>query len=139
VKFFFDNNLAPAYARALEALSTTDGRIDCVTHLRDRFAPNAPDCDWIAALTTEGGWCVITQDKMRKNDVEKGALRSRGLIVFVLAHSWAQQAFWPKATNLVRWWPAIVDQAESMKGGAAFRVPFKFTGKGRFEQIGYRA
>ena len=38
-----------------------------------------------------------------------------------------------KAHNLVRWWPSIFDQAGRIQGGAAFRVPWKFSG--RFEQI----
>jgi hypothetical protein len=42
---------------------------------------------------------------------------------------------WPKAQNVIRWWPAIVEQASRITGGAAFRVPWKFSGKGKFEQI----
>jgi hypothetical protein len=67
--------------------------------------------------------------------MEREALRKSGLIVFVLHKQWTQQRFWAVSHNLVKWWPAILEQSQKIKGGAAFRVPWQFTGGGRFEQI----
>ena len=134
MKFFFDNNLSLHLAHGIRELSKGDVATE-VIHLTDRFAPNCPDVEWIQALSGEGNWAVISQDRLTKGDLEREALRSSGLIVFALAKAWASQRHWEKAQNLVRWWPAIVDQASRYQGGAAVRVPWRLSGKGKFEQI----
>jgi hypothetical protein len=132
MKFLVDNNLAPPLARALHALSEPlDHK---VVHLRERFAPNTKDSDWIEALSRESGWSVVTHDKLKKG-LEREALRRAGLTVFFLDKGWSHHQFWSIAYNLVRWWPRIVEQSEGIKGGAAFKVPYNFTGKGQFEQV----
>ena len=72
MKFFIDNNLPPALARALNELSAPDGFT--VVAERDKFPENTPDTDWISALADEGGWVVITRDKLSKG-LEREALR----------------------------------------------------------------
>lgn len=132
MKFLVDNNLPPALARALHALSEPEGH--SVAPLREKFAPNTNDSDWIEALSHEGGWSVVTHDKLNKG-LEREALRRAGLIVFFLDKGWSNHQFWGIAHNLVRWWPRIIEQSEGIKGGAAFKVPYNFTGKGQFEQV----
>ncbi|GAB7543672.1 hypothetical protein CS8_033440 [Cupriavidus sp. 8B] len=102
--------------------------------MRDRFPQDTTDAAWIDALSQEGGWAVITHDKLNKG-LEREALRRAGLIVFFLDKSWSNHRFWDIAHNLVRWWPRIIEQSEGIKGGAAFRLPFNFSGKGQFEQV----
>ncbi len=128
-----DANLSPHLARALGALCAPDGNV--VEHIRDKFPHSTPDVEWIAALAKEGGWVIISQDRFHKNPLEKEALRLAGLTVFVLKRSWVGQKNWEKASRLVRWWPRIVEQADLVTGGAVFEVPYKFSGKGRFQQI----
>jgi hypothetical protein len=53
--------------------------------------------------------------------------------VFALDRQWAKHAHWIKSQNLVKWWPAMIEQAGRIEGGASFRVPWRFTG--RFVQI----
>jgi hypothetical protein len=130
VKFLIDNNLPPALARALHALCEPADH--SVTHLREKFAPNTKDSDWIETLSRESGWSVVTHDKLNKG-LEREALRRAGLIVFFLDKGWSNHQFWGIAHNLVRWWPRIIEQSEGIKGGAAFKVPYNFTGKGQFE------
>ncbi|WP_179403006.1 hypothetical protein [Burkholderia guangdongensis] len=132
MRFFVDNNLPPALAKALHALSEPWGH--SVAHLKEMFSPNTIDSDWIDALSNEGGWSVITHDKLNKG-LEREALRRAGLIVFFLDKGWSNHQFWDKAHNLVRWWPRIIEQSEGIKGGAAFKVPYNFSGKGQFEQV----
>ncbi len=132
MKFFFDNNLPPPLAHALRELSKPDDHT--VFHLRDRYSANTPDTDWIEKLSREGGWVVITHDKLNKG-LEREALRQAGLLVFFLDKSWVDHGFWEKASNLVKWWPRIIEQASGIEGGAAFKVKWNFSGKGLFEQI----
>lgn len=54
---------------------------------------------------------------------------------FFLDKGWSNHQFWDKAHNLVRWWPRIIEQSQGIEGGAAFKVPFTFSGKGRFQQV----
>ncbi len=119
----------------MRELSGGELGVEQIIHLKDRFPPNAKDAEWISTLAAEGAWSVISQDRFRKNDLEREALRASGLIVFSLERGWAHHAYWDKAQNLVRWWPAILSQAERFRGGAALRVPWRFSGKGQFEQI----
>ncbi|MCA3182368.1 MULTISPECIES: DUF5615 family PIN-like protein [unclassified Cupriavidus] len=132
MKFFFDNNLPPALAKALHALSEPTGH--SASHLRDMFPAAIPDAEWIDALASESGWSIVTHDKLNKG-LEREALRRAGLIVFFLDRGWSNHSFWDKAHNLVRWCPRIIDQSGGMRGGAAFKVPYNFSGKGQFEQV----
>ncbi|ALF89509.1 MULTISPECIES: hypothetical protein [Ralstonia solanacearum species complex] len=135
MKFFFDNNLSLHLAHAIRELCQVEEHVREVIHLRDKFAPNAKDHDWISALAVEGEWVVISQDGLRKNDLEREALRKSGLIVFVLQRQWSEHRHWDKAHNLVRWWPSVMEQSRKIKGGAAFRIPWRHAGGGRFEQV----
>jgi len=133
VKFFLDNNLSHLLARALHALCQAEEERIEVVHLSERFDRRTPDAEWIKALAAEGGWVVVSQDRMKKNDLEREALRQSGLIVFALDRRWAGERHWPKSQNMVKWWPAVIEQAKRIEGGAAFRVAWRYTGK--FEQI----
>lgn len=131
MKFFFDANLPPNLAYAIRELSAPEG-VE-VIHKYERFRPKMTDIDWINALAEEGSWAVVSQDRFTRNPLEKEALKREGFIVFMLKKQWAQQSYWDKAARLVRWWPRIMDQAGLVTGGAAFFVPFKFSGKGKLE------
>ncbi|MES2318576.1 MAG: hypothetical protein V4631_13920 [Pseudomonadota bacterium] len=135
MKFFLDNNLSPLLANGLREFSVIDKRIDTVIHLSDRFPRNAKDEEWMRELGRDGEWIVISQDSLRKNDLEREALRRSGLMVFVLDKQWSHQKFWVQAHNLVKWWPSIIEQASRIEGGAACRVLWRHTGGGRFLQI----
>lgn len=135
MKYFFDNNLSPHLAHAVgELCKAEDGTHTCA-HLRDMYPPDCKDEVWIDGLAKDGGWTIVSQDRFDKNDAEREALRRAGLVVFALAKGWNDHKHWDKAQNLIRWWPAIMDQASKIKGGAMFRVPWKFSGAGKFEQI----
>lgn len=133
MRFFFDNNLSPHLAKALAALCRPEGV--AVEHLRHRFPKNITDVEWIDRLAKEGEWSVITQDRLIRNPLEKEAFRQSGLTAFVLTRAWASHRYWEKAARLVRWWPRIMEQAELIEGGAAFEVPWRFSGKGKFKTL----
>jgi len=134
LKFLLDNNLPPALARALNQLTTSQDTTHTVEALKNKFPANTPDEIWIKQLADEGGWVIISHDKFRKA-AEPEVLRRAGLIVFLLGKSWGNIRFWDKAYHLVRWWPAIMDQSERVSGGAAYEVPLRFSGKGKFKQL----
>lgn len=140
MKCLVDNNLPPALARALNALSTNKfSDLEQVIALREKFPPNTSDVTWIQALGQEGDWFILSADQFRKHgDLERKALRQNRLIVFCLSKQWSSHHYWEHGANLLRWWPHIVDQAERLQGGAAFRVPWRLSGgKPKFEQISF--
>jgi len=59
MKYFFDNNLSPHLAHAIQELCRVEETVARVIHLRDRFAPDAKDHDWIKELGAEGRWVVL--------------------------------------------------------------------------------
>jgi hypothetical protein len=132
VKFFIDNNLSVALAQAMHMLSAPFGHE--TWHLTQRFEENTDDLVWIDVLSKEGGWSVITQDKLNKR-LEREALRDASLIVFFLDRGWAHHEYWDKAWNLIRWCPRIVQHSEEVRSGEAYKVPFNFSGKGQFSQV----
>jgi len=135
LKFLLDNNLPPALARALHELThSNSNEKHMVVALRAKFPANTPDEKWIQALANEGNWAVITHDKFKKG-MEPEVLRRAGLVVFLLGKSWGSHRVWDKAHQIVRWWRAIIDQSERLQGGAAYEVPYRFSGKGKFKQL----
>lgn len=132
MKFFFDNNLPQPLAEAINILSEKYGHE--ATHLRKKFSQKTKDIDWVKDLSNDGDWIIITHDNLNKG-AEREALRRAGLMIFFLDKSWCNYKFWDKAHQLVRWWPRIIEQAEGIQGAAAFKVPYRFSGKGKFGQV----
>jgi len=63
-----DNNLPPALARALDALSANKfSDLEQVIALRDKFPQDASDVTWIQALGQEGDWFILSADQFRKH------------------------------------------------------------------------
>ena len=70
----FDNNLAPALARALQELFKGDHTI---VALRDKFPGSPADVEWITALSREGSWIVVSGDRrITRNKAEYHAFRN---------------------------------------------------------------
>lgn len=133
MKVVLDENLPSTLAQALNALASPYGHI--VKHSSEIVERGAKDVDLFKALSEEKYAIHITQDNHQRKQIERKAIADAGLIVFVLAKSWATQPFWIKSAQLIRWWPLIVDHAARMKPPACFRVPWKIQGQGKFEQI----
>lgn len=94
-----------------------------------------PDVDLFAACVKAKVQIHITQDHHNRRQIERDAIASAGLIVFVLDKGWASQPAFEKAARLIQWWPKIIAHAESMTPPAVFRVPWRIVGKGKFQQI----
>jgi hypothetical protein len=131
LKFFLDNNLSPRFAQALYALEGEHSNE--VVHLRSKFSADAKDVDWITSLAREGEWVIISGDmRISQREFEREAWLSSGLTAFFFAKGWTNIKFWDQAWRLIKWWPAIVDQASRIRPGAGFIVPLKST---KLEQI----
>jgi hypothetical protein len=134
LNFIIDHNLPPQWAKALKELSKNqfDQKVGQIIALRERFAINTPDIQWLQELGQEGDWAVISSDFFRKSKSERELIRQHGLSVFVLVKSWHDHSFWPRSAQLLHWWPKIVDQANSVSQ-TAVEVPWRVAGK--FTQI----
>ena len=115
MKFLVDNNLPPAWGPGLSELSKPHHHAVEVVALRQKFPHDARDDVWISALGTEMGWCVLSQDRFGKGDIEREALRQAKLIVFRLQPQWAKHSYWPKTQALLRWWPSFRNQAKLLR------------------------
>ena len=126
MKLFLDNNLSPRLAKALSALEGEHGNE--VIHLRDKYAPNAPDTQWMTELAKEGAWIVITSDyRISKSPHELRAWKEAGLVVFFLRKSWRSLKFWDQAWQLTKQWPSICQEASHASPGQGYIVPLKGT------------
>jgi len=133
VSVLFDNNLSPAWPRALKALSDSVKNVDDVSALRDRFDASSPDVAWLTGLAEDGNWAIISSDGFRKSDAEKPLMHKAGLSVFVLAPAWNNFHHWERTVQIIRWWPKIVEQAQLAR--VAVRVPWKTSS--RFDSLRY--
>ncbi len=132
MKFFFDRNWSPHLAAAIRELCRSERHE--VIYLDERFPKTCPDVEWIGTLAKEGGWSIVTMDRLRKNAAEREALRSTGILTFIFTGQWSHLKEWDKAAALVRWWPSIMNVSSAVASGA-FEVPVKFSGKGKLDQI----
>ncbi|MGA8658846.1 MAG: DUF5615 family PIN-like protein [Chthoniobacterales bacterium] len=123
MRFFFDNNLSPKIARALNCLVQPEHE---VIHLRERFAPGTPDAEWMRILAGEMDWVIISADTaISRNPHEVQAWKEAGHPIFFFKHSLAQQPFWQQASRLCRVFPDIIRLASRAGPGDSFQIPVK--------------
>jgi hypothetical protein len=125
VKVLLDHNLSPRLARALNALFGDDHE---VVSLRDKFAPNTPDVEWIAKLSAEGGWVVISGDRaISRTRAEYQAFRSSKMTGFFLSRGLQKANVQQQMARLLVLWEAMEALASSAKGGTMYELPMKST------------
>jgi hypothetical protein len=128
VRFFFDNQISPHLAAALHMLSAPDGHE--VTHLRAKFPQSAKDYEWIPALSSEGGWIVVSGDlDIIRTRAERPIWKGAGLIGFFLKRGWINLDSWEQGWRMVKWWPTVISAATAAAPGATFGVGVNPTGK----------
>lgn len=120
MKFFFDNNLAPKIAKGLNGFVSPDHE---VIHLKDKFAANTNDVEWMTKLAHEKDLIIVTGDlRIGKNPQEVEAWKQAGHTIFFLKRGWIGLMFWDQAQKFVKCFPAIIDKAKSAKPGSSFTV-----------------
>jgi hypothetical protein len=108
LKLLVDHNLSPRVARCLQALFADDHQI---VALREKFADNATDLEWITALDRDGSWAVLTKDlRIRTRPHERAALDRSRIVYFFLAGSWRKFTMEETAARLIRLIPKMVAQ-----------------------------
>jgi hypothetical protein len=121
-----DNNLAPRIARSLSALFVGQHH---VVALRDCFAENASDVEWIEDLDQRGGWAVLTRDlHIRTRPHERAALDRARIVFFFLAGGWANFGVEETAARLIRLIPKMAAQTELTESGR-FELPINAASK----------
>jgi hypothetical protein len=124
VKFFLDNCLPPRWARALTALADP-GEFE-VVYLRQKFAQDIADIEWIKRLSLEGDWTIVSGDlRIVKLRHEREAWLTSGLTAFFLVKGWDLE-LWEKTSRIVRWWPKILQQARMVEPGGRILCPGEF-------------
>jgi hypothetical protein len=110
LKLLIDHNLSPALARSLQPLFPTNKIIS----LRDRFAVNVTDIEWMTALDTEGGWAALTRDLgIKRKPHERLALdRSRIVFFFLSGNAWKGYSVPETAARLIRLMPLMTTQTD---------------------------
>ena len=123
VKVVIDKNLSPALARALNALFAGDHE---VIHVRDRFGPNVKDVEWIARLSDEGRWIVVSGDtNIVRRKAEQAAFRNSRLIGFFLAPALNASKVSRQMHRLLALWDDFEIIASRVEGGAMYELPIK--------------
>jgi hypothetical protein len=119
LKLLIDNCLSPRIARSLDALFVDHQ----IVPLRDRFAENASDVEWINALSDQGGWAVLTKDlRIRTRPHERAALDRSRIVYFFLAAGWHKFGMEETAARLIRLVPKMAAQTELAERGR-FELP----------------
>ena len=125
MKFFFDHNMSPAMARAFCELFKKEHEI---VHLSEKFSRDITDVDWIAELSKEGQWVVISGDRrITRNRAEYHAFRNSNLIGLFLSEGMYKAPVAKQMERILALWPNIVTICKTVQGGAMFELPLKRT------------
>lgn len=123
MKVILDHNLSPSLAYALAALFK--GEHDIVA-LRQKFKPSTPDKEWLAELSHDGRWVIISGDRrITRNKSEYEAFRNSRLIGFFLSKSLYKSKVTKQMERILVLWDKIEMLHNSVEGGAMFELPIK--------------
>ena len=110
MKFFFDNNIARKLARGFNEFVAGEHE---VSHLRDHFAANTPDVEWMRKLAGESGWVIVSGDvAIGRNPHEVEAWKTAGHTIFFLKAGWTNIEFWQQVQKLAKCFPEIITLAQ---------------------------
>ena len=80
--------------------------------------------DWIAALSSEGRWIIISADRrITRNRAEYNAFRNSNLVSFFMSRGIYKSNLVKQAARLLALWEPMVELASRMAGGAMFELP----------------
>lgn len=123
MKFFFDHNMSPAVARALRELFKKEHEI---TYLAEKFPRDISDVDWMAELSREGQWIVVSGDRrITRNRAEYHAFRNSNLIGLFLSEGLNKAPVAKQMERILALWPTILTVPRTVQSGAMFELPLK--------------
>jgi PIN like domain len=120
-----DNNLSPSLARSFHPLFDEHEFIS----LREKFAENTKDVEWMGALDAEGGWAALTAERrLKTRPHERLALDRSKIVFFFLTGSWLKFSVPEMAWRLIRLVPLMAKQTELTESGL-FDLPVNASSK----------
>ncbi|MEQ8391431.1 MAG: hypothetical protein RIB30_10595 [Thalassospira sp.] len=126
----FDENMPPKLARAIIELSK--GSNHQILIIREEFGAGTSDVSWMTQSTNKYGPDVVAitcDHHIKSRPHEMASFKNNGLRAFVLPKLFTQYKYWDKSAFLVRWWPKIVETAETSSPGELFLIPGRQTPK----------
>jgi len=119
MNFFFDNNLSPNLAKAMNLLEQRGE----VLHLTEKFAPNTKDEDWLKYVG-ENRLILITRDKrIRRHAAELRAFKIFKVRAFILGGK--NPTIWQIIKQIINNWLKIKDLASKTRPPFVFQIPLK--------------
>lgn len=119
MKVFFDNNLSPRIARALNELF----REHEIKHLKEKFKEDVTDVEWIGSLSKERGWIVISGDnRITRNPAERQAFKTAKLTGFFLSPSMNKSKPVVQTYRILQQWDKVESLTKSLEAGAIFQM-----------------
>ena len=114
MKFFCDNCLSPKFVEMLRLF-----KVD-IEHLQERFPENFEDVNWIPIVAAEGRIILTSDSEMKRRKTEAAVLRDNNAIAFFFMKGFANHRIWRQAELLCKYWPAILETAETAKAKDMF-------------------
>jgi len=119
MNFFFDNNLSPKLAKAMNLLEE-DGY---VMHLKDRFRQDEADAVWLAYVGSNKFVLVTRDKKIRKRPGELTAFKKHNVGAFILTGK--NLGRWREIKQLICAWEEMRSLGACTRRPFAFQVPPK--------------
>jgi hypothetical protein len=92
----------------------------------DLHKGGVPDPDWIASMSPDQEWKIITRDPaIRSSELERRAWKNAGHVIFFLEGAWLHAPYIELSWKIVRWWPYIVDAGKRASLASSFSVPYR--------------
>jgi hypothetical protein len=125
LKLLVDNNISFTIADCLQPIFPEHK----IASLRDKFAANTKDVDWIGALHEEGGWAVLTMERrLKTRPHERLALERSKIVFFFLTGAWLKYSVAETAWRVIRLMPLMSTQASVTESGL-FDLPVNASSK----------
>jgi len=122
VRFFFDNCVSQNLVEALRCLEPRHE----LEHLRERFEGDTDDPTWIRTLASEGDWIIVSGDpRISRGQAERAAWIESGLTAFFCGDAWTNRRLLIQASEMLRWWPDILECSRVTPRGVGYLLEFK--------------
>lgn len=119
--FFFDNDISFRIVEALKILSRPNSGIELIA-LRDRFAQDTRDVDWIPTVA-DAGWIIISRDNnQRRREAELKALKQHHATALYLRQSSKSLELYRDAARMIGNWPKITEWGARVTPGTLVRL-----------------
>ncbi|MGJ7459448.1 hypothetical protein [Halomonas sp. RA08-2] len=132
MNFFIDENINIHLAPALDHLSKVCKGGHRAYNILDLFETRGiPDEEWLAKLSSEPNWVIISKDRFGKGAPERAVFQQAGVPIYNLGSDWKRKAKsgWDEAVQLIRWWPTLTDHALNAKHPMRHELPWGVTTK----------